>query len=84
MSTPAPKRPRTDDGPSPATAANPPPHGKVVLDVGGTRFVSLQAMLMLKSASEYFLLLLVRTIHLIYSLRSLHWYPSHEQYLSRF
>jgi len=58
MSTPAPKRPRTDDGPSPATAANPPPHGKVVLDVGGTRFVSLQAMLMLKSASEYFLLLL--------------------------
>ena len=58
MSTPAPKRPRTDDGPTPATTAASRPHGKVVLDVGGTKFVSSQTTL--ESASDYFRALLAR------------------------
>ena len=56
-STPAPKQPRVD-GPSPATAPAARPHGRVVLDVGGTRFVSSRSTL--ERASTYFRALLTR------------------------
>ena len=49
-------RQRTDAGPTPATAVR--PGGRVILDVGGTRFVSSRTSL--EGASEYFRSLLVR------------------------
>ena len=55
--TPSPKQPRVD-GPSPATAPAARPHGRVVLDVGGTRFVSSRSTL--ERASTYFRALLTR------------------------
>ena len=53
--TPAPKQPRVGDA-TPVTAAR--PHGRVVLDVGGTRFVSSRTTL--ERASTYFASLLAR------------------------
>ena len=55
--TPAPKQPRVD-GPSPATAPAARPHGRVVLNVGGTRFESSRSTL--ERASSYFRSLLTR------------------------
>ena len=54
LGTPAPKLPRVDG--SPATSAR--PHGRVVLDGGGTRFVSSRTTL--ERASTYFSSLLAR------------------------
>ena len=55
--TPSPKQPRVD-GPSPATAPATRPHGRVVLNVGGTRFESSRSTL--ERASSYFRSLLTR------------------------
>ena len=49
-------RQRTDTGPTPPTAAR--PHGRVILNVGGTRFESSRTTL--EAASSYFQSLLVR------------------------
>ena len=53
---PEPKQPRFDDGVSPLTSER--PRGRVVLDVGGTRFVSSKSSL--ERASTYFRSLLMR------------------------
>ena len=54
--TPVPKQQRVGDSHTPATSAR--PHGRVVLDVGGTKFVSSKTTL--ESASSYFAALLAR------------------------
>ena len=54
--SPAPKQPRHDAGATPATSAR--PHNRIVLDVGGTRFVSSRSTL--EGASTYFRSLLSR------------------------